>query len=84
MNELSKFRTKKGELSRYAFACGYVQEKETEGVITRFYHDGGACYHVRTHDHNAHTHLAWDVAENITAALKIYRDHIKKYHGAKK
>jgi len=42
MND-SKFRTKKGNLTPYAFACGYIEEKNG----WRLFLDG--CWHVRGH-----------------------------------
>lgn len=75
----NKFRNKNGDLSLYAFACGYIQEHGNfvGGICTRLYKDG--CWHIRT------TGLSsvpvWEVKELLTDARKEYRAQIKKYHG---
>lgn len=40
-----KFKNSDGSLTAYAFACGYIQEKQDGPLKAELYHDG--CYHVR-------------------------------------
>ena len=44
MSEKAKIRRKDGFLTRYGFACGYVQEKwhHSRQCLARMYQDGGA------------------------------------------
>lgn len=52
-----KFRTRAGRLTRYAFACGYVEQFESGDHCVTLWHEGGPCYHVRYHIHNLPAHL---------------------------
>lgn len=75
-----KFHTKKGLLTLYSFACGYVEKYEGEGKETTVWHEGGPCFHVRTHDHVNHKRIAWDVAESITDIRKVLARHKVEYY----
>ena len=75
-----KFRNKKNEVTMYALGCGYTQEAETDNIKTTMWHEGGPCIHVRTHDFNKHERIAWDVAETLTEARKLFAQHKKMYH----
>lgn len=70
-----KFRNKKGQHTRYAMACGYVQTYIRNEIETTMWHEGGTCYHVKTIDRNMHERLAWDVADTLTEARKIFSSH---------
>lgn len=79
----NKFTNKNGDLSLYAFGCGYIQEygNFVNGVCTRLYKDGGPCWHIRTTGLNGGS--VWEVKETLTDARKEYRAQVKKYHGGK-
>jgi len=83
--ETNKFRNKNGDLSIYAFGCGYVQEHGdfVNGTCTRLYKDGGPGWHIRTTFPYGSGGSVWEVYETLTAARRAYREQIKKYHGAK-
>jgi len=68
-----KLKTKNGKLTAYAFACGYVQEKEKNGIMLRLWHEGGPLYHVRAHDFNKHSRLFWESFERLTDARAFYQ-----------
>lgn len=59
MNTTPKFKTKKGQLTKYSFACGYVERKEEKGVRKTLWLEGGV-YHVRAHDFNQSKRISWD------------------------
>lgn len=72
---------KYGDLSMYAFACGYVQtvggEREFTKAVAYMYHDGG-CYHVRRPLHSGekyHLPMGWDSYDSITKARAALRRH---------
>lgn len=65
---MSKFHTTKGRLTPYALACGYIEQKERDGIRTTLWHEGGPCFHVRQHDHNTGTRLFWDSFESLPKA----------------
>jgi len=54
-----KFRTKSGNLTPYAFACGYIEEKNG----WRLFLDG--CWHVRGHG-------KWESFDTMAAARKFF------------
>ena len=70
-----KFRLSNGELSRYAFACGYIQTTTKGDIRTELYTDG-ACYHVRQFNDNTHERIRWDSLDSnsLTLARKHYRN----------
>jgi hypothetical protein len=70
----NKFKLSKGDISRYALACGYTQQREiSPGVQVTLWHEGGPCYHVRAHDFNNGVRLFWYTSESLTAARRAYR-----------
>lgn len=73
-----KFRNKNGTLTRYAFACGYVEEyPATDGATVRVFHDGGACFHARRSDWKSpgegEPNLWWFSSESLTAVRRAAR-----------
>jgi len=68
-----KFKTKSGELTPYAFACGYIQENEKDGKRLTLWHEGGPLYHVRMFDHKSHKRIFWESFERLTDARALYR-----------
>lgn len=72
---------KYGDLSMFAFACGYVQTvggvKEFTDAKAYMYHDGG-CYHVRrplAEGEKYHLPMGWDTFDSVVEA----RAHLRKY-----
>jgi hypothetical protein len=79
------FYNKKGQLTHYGLSCGYVERQETftpENIRTTLWKESCA-YHVRTHNFDTHTRLAWEVVNTLTEARKIYAQHIRQYHKGK-
>jgi hypothetical protein len=70
MNENnSKFVKKNGQLTMYAFACGYVEKGETS-----LYKDG--CWHVRNYDEGI-----WETFNTHKEARKFFNQcHKKEKH----
>lgn len=69
---LERFRIKSGELSQYAFVCGYLQQIELDNTRLTLWHEG-ACYHVRAHEFEGRGRLFWNSFESLTEARKCYR-----------
>lgn len=71
----SRFHNQNGSLTRYAFACGYIEEKfikDADRDIHIWMYFEGACFHVRAHDYksdvpdpqgNVRGRLFWDCFE---------------------
>lgn len=76
---MNRFRLKDGQLSRYAFGCGYIQTVTKGSIRTELYADG-ACYHVRQFNNNTHERLLWDCFDvgSLTLARKHYRSLTKQ------
>lgn len=80
-----KFNNKDGSLTRYAFACGYVEQhdnKETNSRVTLWL-DCGA-YHVRSHQFNGAGRLAWETFPTVKEARKFYKEQVKVCEGLDK
>lgn len=71
---MNKFKLKDGQLSQYAFLCGYVQEKEISGIQLQLYHEG-CVWQVRAHDFNRHKRILWESfdQDRLTEARKLYK-----------
>lgn len=89
---LPEFYTKRGHLTRYALACGYVEKRTTQQnrfqsdlTTTTLYRDAGT-YHVRSSGPNVEPHplgthrTAWDVADTLTEARRLFAQHKQRYH----
>jgi hypothetical protein len=74
---MDKFRTKNGELSQYAFYCGYIQQAENDNVRLQLSWDS-ACWKVYAYDFNSHTRLLWECFYNLTEARKLFHNTRKK------
>ena len=59
-SEKNKFKTKAGRLTPYALACGYIEEKEKQGVRLQLWHEGGPYYQVSAFDHAKGKRIFWD------------------------
>lgn len=67
-----KLKTKRGLLTPYALACGYIQTREiVPDIRITLWFEGG--YHVRAYDHAAQRRLFWVVVSSLTEARKIYQ-----------
>ena len=67
------FRTKTNHLTPYAFACGYIEDKQLpEGKYLKMFHDG--CYTVRAwqRTNGNLVCLAWETFPTLTAARKYF------------
>jgi hypothetical protein len=73
MKTKNRFRTKAGNLTPYALACGYIEEKERGGVRVTLWHEGGPLYHVRKHDFNKGERVFWESFERLTDARALFR-----------
>ena len=77
------FRTKRGDLTRFALACGYVQKEEINNVRVALFHEGGPHYHVRAHNLDTHSLLFWKSSSKLTKCrqwYKRYAKHLKEIH----
>jgi len=75
-----KFKTKKGRLTPYALACGYIEEKNvigSEETNVTLWHEGGPYYHVRAHDRAEHKRLFWESFEKLTDARRCFDRAVK-------
>lgn len=66
---MDRFHNKDGSLTRYAFACGYVQRETIGNVEVSLYQDG--CWHVR-YWLGGTRH--WDTFDRLYKARKRYRE----------
>lgn len=66
-----RFHDKRGQLTPYALACGYVQSYSRDDIATRLDHEGSV-FHVRTHDHRDNKRLAWETFTRLTDARREY------------
>ena len=79
LNEIGAFRTKKGLLTAYAFACGYIQRYETKlGSVTLWREYG--IYHVKRVskfiDGFRTIQEAWLTFEKLTDARRAFKRQV--------
>ena len=67
-----KFYTSNGDLTTYDLACGYIEQKENNGIRVTLYKEHNT-YHVRGYDFNNHWRLFWDCFDNVIEARKRYK-----------
>ena len=68
-----KFYTAKGRLNVYSFACGYQERRELpNGIEVTLWHEGGPCYHVRSHDHATGKRIFWESFPHLTEARRLF------------
>ena len=75
--EVPMFYTKKNRLTRYALACGYIEQFEHSGINLVLWHEGGPLLHVRAHDHTQGKRLFWESFESLVEARARF-DKAKK------
>jgi hypothetical protein len=71
----TKFKNKSGDLSFYAFLCGYVQREETERMRKELFLEHSA-FHVKVYrlkDGLFSDVIVWNTFESLTEARKNYR-----------
>jgi hypothetical protein len=67
MSDDSKYRKPNGDLTPYAFSCGYIQESEDKNV--QLCKDG--CWHVQARD-NIRGRYIWETFPTLTEARKFF------------
>jgi len=73
------FHNKDNSLTVYALRCGYIEEAEKDNIRITLEWDS-CCYAIKAYNHNNHTRLAWDNADTVKEARKIYKQLIRTYH----
>jgi hypothetical protein len=63
--------TKTGNLTPYAFACGYIQTKTVGGCEFKLYRDG-AVWHVQGRD-DTRGRFLWECFDLLTPARAFFR-----------
>lgn len=80
------FKIKTGELSYYAFSCGYVESHEANGYRVEMYLEH-AHFHVKKMliANGSHQTIEWHVYESneLTKARALYRKHRDTINNAK-
>jgi len=66
-----KFKNKSGTLTTYAFACGYIETRQTGAVEVQLFRDGAA-WHVIARDDNRGRFL-WECFDLLTPARAFFR-----------
>ena len=67
----TKFKNKNGSLTRYAFSCGYIEQKETDAITLQLYLDG--VWHVKAYDYENHSRLFWECFDKLTDARAFFK-----------
>lgn len=66
------FHTKSGRLTPYALACGYIEQKDIDGVQVTLWNEGGPCYHVRAHNFKTHERIFWESFTRLSDARRLF------------
>lgn len=74
------FYRKYGDLSGYAFICGYIQTVNDDAQVNSvaYMYADGNCYHVRRPLHEGeqyHLPMGWDSYESLTEARAALRKY---------
>lgn len=84
VGERNLFRTKKGDLTRYALACGYVQRRSNEfggndedHKSVQLYMDGSVI-HVRVYRREDNRREVFST-NNLTEARRVFRQKCKEF-----
>lgn len=70
---MSEFYTKKGQLTRYGLACGYIHKYEHLQQTVTLWMEGGV-YHVRRYNHFHNKRVFWDSFDKLSDARKRYAE----------
>lgn len=77
---MPQFTTARNRLTRYSFACGYVEHRSTtnkhgdDGLFTEIYMEHGV-FHVRQFDRRPNApqfRVFWESFNNLTTARKLF------------
>jgi len=77
MNNEKPFYNKKGELTSYGLACGYIEQFEHLQQRVTLWKEHNA-YHVRRHNFFRNKRVFWDSFETLTEARKRYNESSKE------
>jgi hypothetical protein len=81
-----KFKLADGQISAYAFGCGYLQQFSHGRYMLTMWHEG-ACYHVRLTRYDPERMIterySWDCYESLTEARARFRKLKKQLKGTK-
>ena len=67
---MAKFYTKKGWLTAYGLACGYIETVDSDRYTVELFVSGGI--HVRAYDHEEKYRISWDCYDTISEARKAF------------
>lgn len=68
--------TDTGTITAYGFACGYVQEKETDTRLVKLYREG-SIYHVRAFNLEPWEPILWESTYVLSEARSIFNKAVK-------
>lgn len=77
----TKFTNKNGTLTVYAFACGYIEQKETDDLRLQLWREGN-CWHVRAHNFAEHKRVFWECFDQLTPARKFFSQQKRELFAA--
>ena len=69
-----KFKTKAGKLTRYSFACGYIEQKEVDASNRGTIALEPNGYHVKGFKNGVHF---WEIFERVKDARKFLNSMVK-------
>lgn len=75
-----KFYNKDGSLTRYAFKCGYIQEKGSkDGIYVSMWHEHST-FHVRKHNFRTGERIFWESfgSNELTKARNVFKNSTVK------
>jgi hypothetical protein len=75
---MPQFYTKRGLLTPYGLACGYLEQTTHKGVQVTLWREHST-YHIRAHDFNTHSRLGWEVCETLKEARRVYKEFCRKW-----
>lgn len=78
---MGTFKTKSGDLTHYALACGYVQRVDCHNVLLTLWYEGGTVFHVRGHEIEGRGRLFWETFERLSDARKFYKAKAREFYG---
>lgn len=74
----NKFKLINGDLTAYAFACGYIQSYVWGGQEVHLRHSGGYVYDLRGYNREPFERLFWETYESLGEARKAYRMKVRQ------
>ncbi len=69
---MPNLKTKRGQLTVYGLACGYIEKFEHGGLRIELSHEGGPVYHVKGYDDRFSNRLFWETFTSIVEARRFY------------